>query len=106
MESGNPSVLQLFDPLRRLEDSVTEGNVEVGHSAIILNVSVRGPLEYVFVVLDTVVESTDLLVEAVNFAGLLGIASGDGHEEPLCNGSEDVGVEVRVGCQSGHNGTG
>ena len=56
--------------------------------------------------LDAVVESADLLVEVADFAGLLGIVSGDGCEEPLCNGLEDISVEVRVGRQCGRNGTG
>ena len=106
MEPGDSSIFQLFDPFRWPEDPVTEGNVEVGHSPFVLDVPVGGAFKYVFIVFNMVMEPTDLLVEAVDFAGLLGIVSSDGYEEPLCDGSEDVGVEVRVGRQSGHNGTG
>ena len=106
MESSDPSVFQLFDPLGRFEDSITKGNVEVGHPSVILDVPIRGLLEYVFIVFDTVVESADLLFEVVDFAGLLGVASGDGCEEPLSDGSKDVHIEIGVGRQGGCNGTG
>jgi hypothetical protein len=106
VEPSNSSVFQLLDPLRWLEDPVAEGNVEVGHSSIVFNVTVGGTFKYVFVVFDAVVEPTDLLIEVADFAGLLSIASGDGCEEPLCDGLEDVSVEVRVGHQSGRNSTG
>ena len=106
MESGDLPVFQLLDPFYRFENSVAEGNVEVGHSPVILDVPIGGPLEYVLVVFDAVVKSADLFIEVVNFAGLLCVVSGNGCKEPLCNGSEYVGVEVRVGHQRGRNGTG
>jgi hypothetical protein len=106
MEPGDSSIFQLLDPLHWLEDPIAEGNVEVGHSPVILNVPVRGTFKYVFIVFNVVVEPADLLVEVVDFAGLLSITSGDGYEEPLCDGSEDIGIEVRVGHQSGRNSTG
>jgi hypothetical protein len=106
MESGDPSIFQLLDPLGQFEDSIAKGDVKVGHPPIVLNVPVGGSLKYVFVVFDVVMESTDLFFEAANFAGLLGITSGDGCEEPFSNGSENVGVEIGVGCQGGCNGTG
>ena len=106
MVPGNSSVFQLLDPLGRSEDSIAEGNVEVGHPPIVLDVSVGSPLEYIFVVFDAVVEPADLLFEAVNFAGFLGITLGNGCKEPFRDGLENVGVEVGVGCQGGCNGTG
>ena len=106
MEPGDSSVFQLLDPLCWLEDPVTKGNVEVGYSSIVLNVPVGGAFKYVFIMFDMVVEPADLLVEVADFAGLLSIMSGDGCEEPLCDGLEDIGIEVRVGCQSGRNSTG
>ena len=54
MESSDPSVFQLLDPLGRFEDSVAEGDVKVGHLPIVLDVPVGGSLEYVFVVFDVV----------------------------------------------------
>ena len=104
MESSDLPVFQLLDSLGWLEDSITEGDVEVGHSPIILDVPVRGLFEYIFVVFDAVVKSADLFFEVADFGGLLGVASGNGREEPLCDGLEDVGVKVRVGCQDGCNG--
>jgi hypothetical protein len=106
MESGDLSILQLLDPFCWFEDSIAEGNAEVGYSPIVFDVPIGGSFKYVFVMFNAVVKSTDLLVEAANFTGLLGIALSNGREEPLCNGSEDVGIEVRVRCQGGHNGTG
>ena len=106
MESGDSSVFQFLDPLGQSKDSITEGDIEVGHPPIILNVPVGGSLEYIFIVFDVVVEPADLLFEVVNFAGFLGVALGDGCKEPLRDGSENVGVEVGVGHQGGCNGTG
>jgi hypothetical protein len=106
MEPGDSTVFELFDPLCRLEDSVTQGNEEVGDSPIVFDVSVGGVFEYVFVVFDPVVESGNLFFEATNFDVFVGIASGNGCEEPFSDGSEDIGVEVRVCCQCGRNGIG
>ena len=106
MESGDLSVFQLFDPFHWFEDSVAEGNVEVGHPPVVLDVSVGGSFKYVFIMFDVVVESMDLFIKVADFAGFLGVASGNGCEEPLYDGSEYVGVEVRMGCQCGRNGTG
>ena len=106
MESGDPSVFQLLDPLGQFEDSVAKGNVKMRHLPVVLNIPVKGSLEYVFIVLDMVMESMNLFFEAANFAGLLGIVSGNGCEEPFSDGSENVSVEVGVGRQGGCNGTG
>ena len=106
MEPGNSTVFELFDPLCQLEDSVTQGNEEMGDSPVIFDVSVGGAFKYVFVVFDLVMESSDLFLEATDFDVFVGIASGNGCEEPFCDGSKDVGVEVRVCCQSGRNGIG
>ena len=106
VEPGDSAVFQLFDPLCRLEDSVAQGNEEVGDLPVVFNVSVGGTFEYVFVMFDPVVESGNLLLEATNFDVFICIASGDGREEPFGDGSEDVGVKVGVCCQSGRNGMG
>ena len=106
MESGDPSIFQLLDPFGQFKDPISKGDVKVGHPTIVLDVPIGGSLEYVFIVFDTVVEPMDLLFEAANFTGFLGITSGDGCEEPLSDGSENVGVEVGVGRQGGCNGTG
>ena len=95
VESGDPSIFQLLDPLGWFEDSIAKGDVKVGHPPVILDVPVGGSLKYVFVVFNVVMESADLFSKAANFAGLLGIALGDGCEEPFSNGSENVGIEVR-----------
>ena len=106
MEPGDTPIFQLFDPLCRLEDSVAQGDVEVGHPPLVVNVAIWGPFKDIFVVLDSVVESGDLLFEATNFDVFVGVTSGNGCEEPLCDGSEDVSVEIRVCCQYGRNGIG
>ena len=106
MEPGDSTVFQLFDPLCWLKDPVAKGNEEVGHSPVVLNVPIRGAFEYVLIVLNAIVEPTDLFIEATYFTVLLGVASGNGCEEPLCDGSEDVGIEVRVCRECGRNGTG
>ena len=98
MVPGDSSIFQLLDPLGWAKDPITEGDVEVGHPPIILNVPIGGSFEYVFVMLDTVMEPADLLFEVANFTAFLGVALSDGGEEPLSNGSENVCIEVRVGC--------
>ena len=106
MEPGNSTVFELFDPFCWFEDPIAQGNEEVGDSPIVLDVPVGGMFEYVFIVLDTIVEPANLFLEATDFDVFLGIAPSDGCEEPFCNSSEDVGIEVRVRCQCGRNGTG
>ena len=106
VEPGNSTVFQLLDPLCWFKDPIAKGNEEMGYSPIILNVPVGGAFEYVFVVLDTIMEPGDLLFEATDFDVFLGVTLGNGCEEPLCDSSEDVGIEVRVCHQCGCNGTG
>ena len=106
MEPGDSTVFELFDPLCWLEDFVAQGNEEVGDSPVVLDVSIGGTFEYVFIVFDLVVESSDLFFEATNFDVFMSVTSGNGCEEPFSDGSEDIGVEVRVCCQCGRNGIG
>ena len=106
MEPGDLTVFELFDPLCWFEDPITQGNEEVGDSPIVLDVPIRGAFKYVFIVLDTIVEPANLFLEATDFDVFLGVVLSDSCEEPFCNGSEDVGIEVRVCCQCGRNGTG
>ena len=106
MEPGDSTVFELFDPFCWFEDPVAQGNEEVGDSSIVLNVPIGGVFEYVFIVLDTIVEPTNLFLEVTDFDVRLGVTSSDGCKEPFCNGSEDVGIEARVRCQCGRNGTG
>jgi hypothetical protein len=106
VESGDASIFQLFDPFCWLEDSFAQRNVEVGHPPLVVNVAIWGSFEDVFIVFDSVVEPGDLFFETADFDIFMGIASGNGCEEPLCDGSKDVSVEVRVCRQRGRNGIG
>ena len=106
MEPGDASIFELLDPLCRFEDSVAQRDKEVGDPSFVLDVPVRGTFEYVFIMFDPVVESGNLLFEATNFGIFVGVVSGDGCEEPFDDGSEDVGVEIRVCHQCVRNGTG
>ena len=106
VKPGDTSIFQLFDPFCQFEDPVTQGDIKVGHPPLVVDVAVWGPFEDVFVVFDSVVESSDLLFEAMNFDIFVRVASGNGCEEPFCDGSEDVSVEVRVCRQCGRNGIG
>ena len=106
VKPGDTSVFQLLDPFCRFEDSVAQGNEEVGDLLFVFDVSVGGAFKYVFVVFDSIVEPGNLLFETMDFNIFMGIASGNGCEEPLCDGSEDVGVEVRVCRQRGRNSIG
>jgi hypothetical protein len=104
--AGNSAIFQPLDPFGRMVDPIAKGNVEVGHLPIILNIAIGGPLECIFVVLNTIVEPSDLFFKVVYFAGGLGFTLSDGQEEPISNGLEDSHVEVGVGCQGGCNCTG
>ena len=105
MIAGNLTIFQPLDPLGGVKDSIADGNVEMGDSPVVLDVPVRRSVECVFIVLDMVVEPTNLFLEAVDFASFLGVASSDGCEEPFSNGLEDVCIEIGVGCQGGCNCT-
>ena len=106
MEPGNLTIFELLDPICWFEDPVAQGNEEVGDSPIVFDVPIGGALKYVFIVLNTIVEPANLFFEATDLDVFLGFALSDGCKEPFCNGSEDVGVKVRVCCQCGRNGTG
>ena len=105
MIPSDSSVVQFLDPLGWAEDPIAEGNVKVGDLSIVLLVAIRGSFDNVLIMLNMVVEPVDLLLEVADFAGLLGVTPGNGCEEPLCDGSENVCVEFWVGCQGGCNGT-
>ena len=74
MEPSDPSVFQFLDPLGRFEDPISKGDEEVGHPPVVFDVSVRGSLEYVFIVFDAVMEPANLFSEVANFASFLVIA--------------------------------
>jgi hypothetical protein len=103
--AGNPTVLQPLDPFGGVENSIADGDVKVGYSPVVLDITIGGSVECVLIVPDMVVEPMDLLPEVADFAGLLGVASSDGCEEPFSDGLENVCIEVRVGCQGGCNST-
>ena len=106
VEPGDASILELLDPFCWFENSLAQGNEEVGNSSIVFNVTIGGAFEYVFVVFNPIVESGNLFFEATDFNVFMGVASGDGCEEPFDDGSEDVGVKVRVCRQCVRNGIG
>ena len=78
MITSNSAVLQPFDPFGGTMDSIAKGDVKVGHSPIIDDIAIRGPFKVVFIVLDMVMEPSDLFLEAVHFAGSLGFALSNG----------------------------
>jgi hypothetical protein len=105
MITSDSAVFQTLNPFGGAVDSVAERNVKVGYSPIVLDVAIRGPVEHVFIVLDTVMEPANLLFEAADFTGFLGITLSDGCEEPFSDGLEDVCIEIRVSRQGGCNCT-
>ena len=66
MEPGDMSIFELFDPFCRFEDSLAQGNEEVGDSPVVFDVPIGGAFEYIFIVFDPVVESGNLFFEATN----------------------------------------
>ena len=106
MEPSDSTVFELLDPFCRLKDPVAQGNEEVGDSPVVFDIPIGGAFKYVFIMFDPVMESGNLFFEAMDFDIFVGVASGDGHKEPFSDGSEDVGIEVRMCCQRGRNGTG
>ena len=78
----------------------------MGDLPLVFDVSIGGAFKYVLIVLNAIIEAANLFFEATDFNIFLGITSSNGCEEPFCDGSEDVGIKVRVCCQCGHNSTG
>ena len=76
--TSDPAIFQPFDPLGGVEDSITNGDVEVRHSPIILDIAVGRSIECVLIVLDTIVEPVDLLFESTDFTGFIGFTLSDG----------------------------
>ena len=103
MIASDSAVFQPLDPFGGAENSVTDGDVEVGHSPVVFDIAIGGLVKCVLVVLDTVVEPANLFFKAADLSGLLGVVSSNGCEEPFSNGSQDVCIEIRVGCQGGCN---
>ena len=106
VEPSNTPVFELLDPLGRLVDSVAQGNKEMRDSPVVFNVPIGGAFEYIFIVFNPVMEPGDLFFKAADFDVFVGVVSGDGCKEPLDDGSEDVGVEIRVCRQCVRNGIG
>ena len=84
VETHNPAIIQPFNPLGWAVDSITQGNVKLGYLPI------RGSLELVFIVFNVVMQAFNLLLKVVHFDGGLGFTSGNGDEEAISDGLEDV----------------
>jgi hypothetical protein len=54
VKAGDSSIFSSLDPLGRVEDSITQGNVELQGLAVINNISFGGLFEGAFVVLDVI----------------------------------------------------
>ena len=78
MITSNSAVFQPLDPLSRVVDSIAKGNIEVGYSPVVLDVAIRGSFECVFVVLDMVMEPSDLFFEAAYLTGSMGFTLSNG----------------------------
>ena len=78
MITGDSAIFQPFDPFGGTVDPVAKGDVEVGYLPVILDVAVGGPVECTFIMLDTVVEPSDLFLEMAYFAGFVGFALHNG----------------------------
>jgi hypothetical protein len=96
MEPSDAPIFELLDPLGWLVDPVAQRDEEVGDSSVVFDIPIGGAFKYVFVVFDSIVEPGDLFFEATDFDIFMGVAPGNGCKEPFDDGSEDVGVEVRV----------
>jgi hypothetical protein len=78
MVTCDPAIFQPLDPLGRMVDSISEGNVEVGYLPIILDVAIRGSFKLVFIMLDMIMEPSDLFFEVTHFTGSMGLTLGNG----------------------------
>ena len=76
--AGNSAVFQPLDPFGRTVDSITEGNKEVGYLPVIVDVAIGGSVECIFVVLDTIVEPSDLFLEVAHLTGFEGFMLSNG----------------------------
>jgi hypothetical protein len=86
-------------------DSVAQGDVELGNLPVSDNVAIGGSVKCIFVMLDMVVEPSDLFLKVVHFDSSLCFTLGNGGKEPISDGSEDAQVELRMGSQGCHNST-
>ena len=78
-------------------DSIAQGDVELGNLPIIDDISIRGSLKLVFIMLNTVVEPFNLIFKVTHFNGSLCLSLHDGAEEPISDGSEDAWVKLGMG---------
>ena len=106
MISSNSAIFQSLNPFGRAEDSIIQGNVEVGNLSIIDDVALEGLLEVILVVLDMILQAINLSLEAFDFSGCLCLASGNNGEETFGDCTEDVQVELGMGSKGHCNSNG
>jgi hypothetical protein len=58
--------------------AIVEGNVKLGYMPVILYVAIGGSVECIFVVLDTIVEPSDLFLEVAHLTGFEGFMLSNG----------------------------
>src|SRR6267142_4125841 len=100
-ESRYCSVVIELDSLSRAGKPIAAWDAEVGDTAVVEDITLRGSLEGFLVLEDSIFESLDPLSEAVELHRRVGLAVGDGGEEAVCNGAKEHHVEVVVGGKDG-----
>jgi len=83
---------------------VATRDVEVGNAAIVDGVPLWGPLEGFLVLEDVFLESLDLLGEPPILHGSVGLSVDDGGEQPICDGVQELVVNVGVSSKHGLGG--
>ena len=106
MVAGHSTIFKPLDPFGRAEDSITQGNVEVGDLSAVDDEALRSFLEAGFVMQDVILKAIDLSLEAFDFDGCLCLTSGDCGEEAVSNHVKDVWVELRMGSKGHCNSSG
>ena len=106
VKAGDSAVFQPLDPFSRAEDSIAQGNVELGNLPVVDDVSFQGSFKLVLVVFDMILQTCGLSLEVMHFDGCLCLILGDCSKEAISDCLEDVRVEFRMGSNGCCNGIG
>jgi hypothetical protein len=104
--SSNSTIFSSLDPLGGAEDSITQGNVELWVLPVVDNESLKGFFKGLFIMQDTVMETSDLSFEPVDFNHHSSLLLSDGCKETVGDHMEYVWVEFGMGSKVHRNGIG
>src|SRR6267142_2030823 len=96
-EARHCSIIIEFDPLGWAGKPTAAGDVEVRDAPIVEDVTFRSMFKSFLIFEDTVLETLDLLGEAMKLHRSVGFAVGDRGEESVRDGVKECRIDVVVG---------